>query len=191
MGSLQRRMRRARDQMVRKNRVSLSAPAKPANKPDKGKLNGACNRTDCQRPGATWFNTSTRAYYCVECALDITNFAKRADGFHICFPTTGDAAEDAKVKFGKMPGDAEDRPDGLKPDKGKKDGSCNRTACQRPLAMESEHQFMEAPFTAGERLYYCAYCAITFDRVDADNRRSGASVLPNRITREPKMCEEA
>lgn len=74
------------------------------------------------------------------------------------------------------------------PDKGHKDGSCNRTACQRPLAMETEHQFMEPPFTAGERLYYCAYCALDFDRIDIRNRETGASTLPNRITRERK-CE--
>lgn len=66
---------------------------------EKGRLNGLCNRSACLRPGATWFNTSTRAYYCRPCAQDITSFAKRADGFHICFPTTGDANEDAKMVF--------------------------------------------------------------------------------------------
>jgi hypothetical protein len=73
-----------------------------------------------------------------------------------------------------------------KPDKGKENGSCNRTACQAPLADEPTHQFMARPFTSGEYLYYCARCAFTFDQVDEDNRRRGASVLPNRITREPK-----
>ncbi len=72
-----------------------------ANKPDKGLINGSCNRTACQQPGATFFNTSTRAYYCGPCARDITNFAKRVDGFHICFPTTGDANQDAEMKFGE------------------------------------------------------------------------------------------
>jgi len=72
-------------------------------KPDKGKLRGSCNRTACQRPGAAWFNTSTRAYYCQPCALDITGFTKRVDGFHICFLTSGDAAKDATVKFGEEP----------------------------------------------------------------------------------------
>lgn len=73
------------------------------NKPDKGKMNGSCNRTDCQRPGANWFNTSTRAYYCEPCAVDITGFTKRVDGFHICFPSTGDAAQDQAMKFGQEP----------------------------------------------------------------------------------------
>ena len=73
------------------------------------------------------------------------------------------------------------------PDKGLMNGSCNRTACQTPLADELEHQFMEGPlFTSGPRLYYCQNCARTFDRIDEDNRRNGASSLPNRITREVK-----
>jgi hypothetical protein len=72
-------------------------------KSDKGKLRGSCNRTACQRPGATWFNTSTRAYYCQPCALDITDFTKRVDGFHICFPTSGDAKIDAGWKFKDEP----------------------------------------------------------------------------------------
>jgi hypothetical protein len=73
------------------------------NRPDKGKIHGSCNVTACQRPGATWFNTSTRAYYCEPCARDITDFTKRADGFHICFPTSGDPTKDALMKFGEEP----------------------------------------------------------------------------------------
>lgn len=68
-----------------------------------------------------------------------------------------------------------------KPDKGLESGSCNRTACQAPLAEESFHQFMALPFTSGERLYYCARCARDFDDWD---RRSGDMV---RITREAKF----
>lgn len=36
-------------------------------------LNGEqiCNRTACQKPGAAWWNTSTRAYYCADCAKAI------------------------------------------------------------------------------------------------------------------------
>ena len=75
----------------------------PELKPDKGRMNGSCNRTACQQPGASWFNTSTRAYYCEPCARDITDFTKRVDGFHICFPTTGDAARDATTRFGQEP----------------------------------------------------------------------------------------
>lgn len=43
-------------------------------KPDpalKGKLNGNCNVTACQRPHAHWYNTVTQAYYCQHCALKI------------------------------------------------------------------------------------------------------------------------
>lgn len=39
---------------------------------EKGKLNGKCNRTACQQPGAVYYNHSTRAYYCAECA-DLIN----------------------------------------------------------------------------------------------------------------------
>lgn len=35
---------------------------------DKGWFRGSCNTTACQRPGAEWFNHSTRAYYCEDCA---------------------------------------------------------------------------------------------------------------------------
>lgn len=40
----------------------------PPNKPDKGLFGGSCNRRACQRPGADWFNHSTRRYYCRSCA---------------------------------------------------------------------------------------------------------------------------
>lgn len=65
-------------------------------------------------------------------------------------------------------------------DKGKANGSCNRTACQAPLDHEPTHQFMEGIFTGGPRLHYCAACAADFDAWD---HRSGDMV---RITREPK-----
>lgn len=68
---------------------------------NKGHLNGCCNRSACLKPGAAFWNTSTEAYYCADCARDITDFAKRVDGFHICFPTTGDEATDQKTyRFG-------------------------------------------------------------------------------------------
>lgn len=75
--------------------------AQQINKPDKGQLYGACNRTACQKPDANWFNTSTRAYYCQSCAIDITRYAKEYDGFNICFFTTGDIETDARMKFGQ------------------------------------------------------------------------------------------
>jgi uncharacterized protein YecA (UPF0149 family) len=34
----------------------------------KGKLNGNCNRRDCQKPEALYYNHSTRLYYCESCA---------------------------------------------------------------------------------------------------------------------------
>lgn len=39
---------------------------------DKGEYGGSCNITRCQRPNsATWFNHSTRKYYCRSCAHDL------------------------------------------------------------------------------------------------------------------------
>jgi hypothetical protein len=37
----------------------------------KGKYKGNCNREVCQKPGAIWYNHSTRMYYCIDCARDI------------------------------------------------------------------------------------------------------------------------
>ena len=44
----------------------------PQNAADKGEFGGSCNITHCQRPNsATWFNHSTRKYYCRSCAHDL------------------------------------------------------------------------------------------------------------------------
>ena len=53
--------------------------ANPRDKPDKGDKGGRCNITRCQRPGASWFNHSTRRYYCADCAwfLNTDKFNKR------------------------------------------------------------------------------------------------------------------
>jgi hypothetical protein len=39
----------------------------------KGKQGGNCNRTSCQQPNAIYFNHSTRAYYCEDCAHWLNN----------------------------------------------------------------------------------------------------------------------
>ncbi|SCW95463.1 hypothetical protein [Ancylobacter rudongensis] len=67
--------------------------------PLKGALNGNCNLSACQRPGAAYFNTSTRAYYCRSCAESINGWAKRDAGFFICFLTQG-AEADQRLKYG-------------------------------------------------------------------------------------------
>lgn len=41
--------------------------------PDKGLLNGACNRSACLARPATWFNSSTKAHYCTSCARKIND----------------------------------------------------------------------------------------------------------------------
>jgi hypothetical protein len=48
-------------------------------KADKGNKNGSCNVTACQQPGATYFNKSTRKYYCADCAEHINWPGGRAD----------------------------------------------------------------------------------------------------------------
>lgn len=35
---------------------------------DKGLWNGSCNRGQCLRPGAKWWNFGSHAYYCTQCA---------------------------------------------------------------------------------------------------------------------------
>lgn len=43
-----------------------------ANKPDKGKAGGSCNRTACQAPNAIYRHTANfNAHYCYDCALMI------------------------------------------------------------------------------------------------------------------------
>lgn len=44
----------------------------------KGVYGGNCNRTTCQIPGATWFNHSTRTYYCRHCAYEINHYNRSA-----------------------------------------------------------------------------------------------------------------
>lgn len=44
-------------------------PLKPGDVIDaKGRFDGFCNRTACQKPPARWWHRSNRAYYCDECA---------------------------------------------------------------------------------------------------------------------------
>lgn len=38
---------------------------------EKGTKHGNCNRSACQKPGATWYNHSTQAWYCLKCAGQI------------------------------------------------------------------------------------------------------------------------
>ena len=52
--------------------------------PFKGKRNGLCNRTACQKPGATFYNISTRAWYCPKCAEAINLWSIHDDGVVIC-----------------------------------------------------------------------------------------------------------
>lgn len=51
--------------------MPLGMRREPVFKNDKGEKFGSCNRTACQKPGANWFNHSTRKYYCEDCAIDL------------------------------------------------------------------------------------------------------------------------
>lgn len=53
-------------------------------KSDKGRKNGSCNRRACQKSGAVWFNKSTRAYYCGDCAHQINHYAARVGDPKLC-----------------------------------------------------------------------------------------------------------
>lgn len=39
----------------------------------KGHYNGLCNRSACLAPGATWYNRGSYAFYCANCAWDLSN----------------------------------------------------------------------------------------------------------------------
>lgn len=43
----------------------------------KGEKNGFCNRSSCLKPGANYYNHSTRKYYCEECATVINNVNRK------------------------------------------------------------------------------------------------------------------
>lgn len=49
---------------------------------DKGQYNGHCNRSACLRPGATWYNRGSYAFYCEDCAL-MLNVANRRDAYDL------------------------------------------------------------------------------------------------------------
>lgn len=62
-----------------RNRAFYEARGRAAKPADlKGVRGGNCNRTACQKPGANYWHTGTRAWYCVECTREI-NRVNRAD----------------------------------------------------------------------------------------------------------------
>jgi hypothetical protein len=50
----------------------------------KGVSGGLCNRIACLKPGAVFYNSSTRAYYCPECAAKINYWSRKDDGIDLC-----------------------------------------------------------------------------------------------------------
>ncbi len=73
---------------TKSKRVELSdgvtMPAEDFHK--KGAWLGLCNRSACLAPGANWWNSGTRAYYCETCAdsIDRDPRTRRLDNPRIC-----------------------------------------------------------------------------------------------------------
>ena len=72
----------------------------------KGWKGGPCNITACQKPNsAFYFNKSTRAYYCRECAREINWLGGRADCMrlfgtpYLCELDPGDTYEELVKKY--------------------------------------------------------------------------------------------
>ena len=64
-------------------------------------------------------------------------------------------------------------------DKGLRDGSCNRTACQDNLAGFERWSMHNHGFTEGNRLYYCRTCAVDFNQSDRQfNEPLRCSIYP-------------
>jgi hypothetical protein len=63
--------------------------------PDKGKYGLECYRAACSNSPATWYNHSTRMYYCQECAglLNRMNYRDALDMFGHCLCTPGNHDE--------------------------------------------------------------------------------------------------
>jgi hypothetical protein len=97
---------------------------------------------------------------------------KKAQGSHMA-PTSWDSYlrtmnEPRRVltpKEAREAGKAYSGP--LMDDKGKLDGSCNRTACQYPLKGEPRQWYMEDI----TKNHYCDQCARMFNRDDRDMRQ--------------------
>jgi hypothetical protein len=57
-----------------------------------GTYGGLCNRKACREPGARWWNSSTRKFYCVMCASRINMECRRFGEEPICeYRETADA----------------------------------------------------------------------------------------------------
>jgi len=73
-----------------------------------------------------------------------------------------------------------------KRDKGMRDGSCNRTACQKPL--EGMPRWSMPNYTRGGRLYYCTQCVNEFHKWD---RRCGDELRCTIIPEDRRPEDEA
>lgn len=68
--------------MIKKAAQQLSEDESTPDPELKGKYGGNCNRTACQKPGAVWYNHSTREHYCSSCASTL-NEVNRADAMRM------------------------------------------------------------------------------------------------------------
>lgn len=64
----------------------------------KGVKRGACNRSACLAPGAIFFNSGSRAYYCPKCAREIN----RANGQELCKIVDPDIQEELDRKSAEI-----------------------------------------------------------------------------------------
>lgn len=93
---------RIREKQAR-HMTRLPDPNIPKTPPTKGIFNGLCNRSACLKPGASWFNHSTRKYYCVECAVWLnTEPGNRADAYHLWGHNLCTEGEYDQMKFAKL-----------------------------------------------------------------------------------------
>ncbi len=64
-----RRLKRAYEDHIFMEGITFTQYPKTAD--HKGVKGHNCNRTACQTAGAVWWNTSTRSWYCTQCAFEI------------------------------------------------------------------------------------------------------------------------
>jgi hypothetical protein len=64
--------------------VSKGLPNTPLAPEPIGTFGGLCNRTACREPGARWWNSSTRKFYCVMCASRINLECRRMNEPALC-----------------------------------------------------------------------------------------------------------
>lgn len=107
MGSMARALRRKQEKLIRDrrrtspdrlDRGATSRTMKPE-KADKGIHGGSCNRRDCQLADSAYFyNLSTKAWYCANCAGLINEGTLRRERLPLVVPESMIEEYEAKWK---------------------------------------------------------------------------------------------